>query len=270
MAIRLANMRGTGLIGLIVLLEQTIALKHPCNPENEKSRRAVCHSAAAILLFARAPHAAAKKKPEPPKCYDAKFNEIPCDAAIGSSLTTTADDVPDAWRAGGGAPIANPNMVTTTYDGQEVQPGSAMKNVPLKTYVPVHETGNAAQQFAASNEAAASTKAKNVRAGSIDVNNMVAVEFSIYPGLYPTIAGKLVKRGPFNTMKDMYAALDSDAERSNLRTYEKGIVIFPRDLDVFQYKTAGFYFKGKGGDTKMNSEFRNEEIKRLQGERKQP
>ena len=151
-------MRGTGLLGLIVLLEQTIALNHPCNPENGKSRRAVCHSAATILLFARAPDAAAKKKPEPPKCYDAKFNEIPCDAAIGSSLTTKAEDVPDAWRAGGGAPIANPNMVTTTYDGQEVQPGSAMKNVPLKTYVPVDQTGDAAQQLAASsNEAAAPT-----------------------------------------------------------------------------------------------------------------
>ena len=53
-------------------------------------------------------------------------------------------------------------------------------------------------------------------------------------------------------------------------SYEKGIVVVPRDADVFQYKTAGFYFKGKGGDNKVNSEFRNEEIKRLQGERKQP
>jgi hypothetical protein len=255
------------LLGL-VLLQPSTALNHPFQPENRQSRRAICHSAATTLLFARAPDATAKKKPEPPKCYDAKFNEFPCNTAIGDTLTTTAEDVPEAWRSGGGAPVANPDMVTTTYDGQEVQPGSAMKNVPLKTYIPTNE--NAAQRSSASNEAAAPTKAKNVRPGAIDVNNMVAVEFSVYPGLYPTIAGKLVKRGPFKTIKDMYAALDTDAERSSLKAFEKGIVVVPRDADVFQYKTAGFYFKGKGGDNKVNSEFRNEEIKRLQGERKQP
>ena len=67
----------------------------------------------------------------------------------------------------------------------------------------------------------------------------------------------------------MYAALDSDAERQALKAYDKGIVIKPRDADLYGYKNAGFYFKGKGGDTKQSNAFRDEEIKRLQLERRQ-
>ena len=83
---------------------------------------------------------------------------------------------------------------------------------------------------------------------SIDINNMVADEFTTFPGLYPTIGGKLVKRGPFTSKAAMNAALDSDAERQALKAYDKGSVIKPRDADLYGYKNAGFYFKGKGGD----------------------
>ncbi len=89
------------------------------------------------------------------------------------------------------------------------------------------------------------------------------------PGLYPTIAGKLVKRGPFTNKQEMYSALDSDEEKAALKVYEKGVVLKPRDADLLQYKNAGFYFKGKGGDTKTSSAYRDEEIKKLQLERRQ-
>ena len=51
----------------------------------------------------------------------------------------------------------------------------------------------------------------------IDVNNAMAREFSAYPGLFPTVGTKLVKRGPFKSKKEMYAALDTDVERAALR-----------------------------------------------------
>ena len=65
------------------------------------------------------------------------------------------------------------------------------------------------------------------------------------------------------------AALDSDAERATLRGYDKQLLVKPRDVDLYGYKTAGFYFKGKGGDTKQSSAFRDEQIKQLQLERRE-
>ena len=80
-----------------------------------------------------------------------------------------------------------------------------------------------------------------------------------------------MQRGPFETKKDAYAALDTDFEREQLRVYDKAIKIRPRNDDVYQYKNAGFYFPGKGGTMKggkTSNAFRDEEIKRLQSERK--
>jgi len=115
---------------------------------------------------------------------------------------------------------------------------------------------------------ALATKSVN---GALDVNNMVGVEFTTFPGLYPTISGKLVKAGPFKDKADVYAALGSDAERNVLKAYDKNLVIRPRDDDVMQYKNAGFYFPGKGGSgdkRKKSSESRDEMIKDLQRDRK--
>ena len=55
---------------------------------------------------------------------------------------------------------------------------------------------------------------------TIDVNNAGADEFKNVRGLYPTIATKVVQRGPFKTAEDMYAAMDSDVERERLKQYE--------------------------------------------------
>ncbi|CAH0364227.1 unnamed protein product, partial [Pelagomonas calceolata] len=62
----------------------------------------------------------------------------------------------------------------------------------------------------------------------IDVNNAMAREFSAYPGLFPTVGTKLVKRGPFKSKRDMYAALDTDVERAALRKYDAAIVLNAR------------------------------------------
>ena len=54
-----------------------------------------------------------------------------------------------------------------------------------------------------------------------------------------------------------------------LRAYDRQLAIAPRNNDVMQYKNAGTYFKGKGGDSKRGSSFRDGEIARLQMERRQ-
>lgn len=56
---------------------------------------------------------------------------------------------------------------------------------------------------------------------AIDINNAVTGEFQAYKGLFPTIAAKIIKRGPFKNADEMYEAMDSDAERDRLKQYEK-------------------------------------------------
>ena len=119
----------------------------------------------------------------------------------------------------------------------EVAPGAGNGNAPLRTYIPI---GNEPEQTVASGSKA--TASADVKITTpLDVNNMVAVEFTVFPGLYPTIGGKLIKRGPFKSKAEMYESLDSDAERAALKPYDRNIRIKERDLDLYQYKNAGIY-----------------------------
>jgi len=60
-----------------------------------------------------------------------------------------------------------------------------------------------------------------VSQAAIDVNNAASGDFQSYKGLFPTIAAKIIKRGPFKDAEEMYAAMDSDAEVDRLKQYEK-------------------------------------------------
>ena len=100
----------------------------------------------------------------------------------------------------------------------------------------------------------------------IDVNNAMAREFSAYPGLFPTVGTKLVKRGPFKSKRDMYAALDTDVERAALRKYDAAIVLNARDSAIMQYKGSQICKyecgRGKGGG------YRDEQIRQVQTNRR--
>ena len=100
----------------------------------------------------------------------------------------------------------------------------------------------------------------------IDVNNALAREYSAYPGLFPTVGTKLVKRGPFSSKRAMYAALDSDAERNALKKYDAAIVLNTRDAAIMQYKGSQICKyecgRGKGGG------YRDEQIRQVQTNRR--
>ena len=100
----------------------------------------------------------------------------------------------------------------------------------------------------------------------IDVNNAMNREFSAYPGLFPTVGTKLVKRGPFSSKRAMYAALDSDAERNALKKYDAAIVLNTRDAAIMQYKGSQICKyecgRGKGGG------YRDEQIRQVQTNRR--
>ena len=55
----------------------------------------------------------------------------------------------------------------------------------------------------------------------IDVNSAAAGDFQRYPGLFPTIAAKIVQLGPFKDAKDMYTKMDNEAINARLKQYEK-------------------------------------------------
>ena len=87
-----------------------------------------------------------------------------------------------------------------------------------------------------------------------------------HAGLFPTVGTKLVKRGPFKSKKEMYAALDTDVERAALKKYDAALVLNKRDAAVIQYKTSQICKyecgRGKGGG------YRDEQIRQIQTNRR--
>lgn len=103
----------------------------------------------------------------------------------------------------------------------------------------------------------------------LDVNNALAREYTAFPGLYPTIATKLVNavkdEGAFANKKEMYAILN-ELEQERLKQYDKDIVISPIDKSLQQFKTSQIC-KYECGN-RSSSAYRDEEIKRIQNERR--
>ena len=103
----------------------------------------------------------------------------------------------------------------------------------------------------------------------IDVNNAMAREFTAFPGLYPTIATKIVnsaKDVPFKSKRDVYAILN-EMEKERLKQYDKSIIISAPDKSLQQFKTSQICKYECGGRT--SSSYRDEQIKSIQRARQQ-
>jgi len=102
----------------------------------------------------------------------------------------------------------------------------------------------------------------------IDVNNAMAREFTAFPGLYPTIATKIVngaKYNPYKTKADVYAVLDSDLERDRLKQYDGAILIVAPDASIKQFK-ASQICKYECG-SRVSNAYRDEQIRQVQSAR---
>jgi hypothetical protein len=102
---------------------------------------------------------------------------------------------------------------------------------------------------------------------TIDVNNAMAREFTGFPGLYPTVATKIVngaKEEPFKSKREVYALLN-ELEQDRLRQYDKSIVISKPNKALQQFKTSQICKYECGGRT--SSSFRDEQIKAIQAAR---
>ena len=103
---------------------------------------------------------------------------------------------------------------------------------------------------------------------TIDVNNAMAREFTAFPGLYPTIATKIVKGAqekPFQSKKEIYALLN-DVEQERLKQYDNAIIVNKPDKALQQFKTSQICKYECGGRT--SSSFRDEQIKAIQADRR--
>jgi hypothetical protein len=101
----------------------------------------------------------------------------------------------------------------------------------------------------------------------IDVNNAQAREFTAFPGLYPTVATKIVngaKEQPFSSKKQIYAILN-DVEQERLHQYDKSLIIGKPDKALQQFKTSQICKYECGGRT--SNSFRDEQIKAIQSAR---
>ena len=103
---------------------------------------------------------------------------------------------------------------------------------------------------------------------TIDVNNAMAREFTAFPGLYPTVATKIVKGAqekPFQSKKEIYALLN-DVEQERLKQYDNAIIINKPDKALQQFKTSQICKYECGGRT--SNSFRDEQIKAIQADRR--
>ena len=83
---------------------------------------------------------------------------------------------------------------------------------------------------ALSNEPAANEvvpgQTSSVQIGALDVNNSPVADYMQYPGLYPTVAGKVASHGPYKNVKDVYSAAGlTSEEKKRLQKYERYLVV---------------------------------------------
>jgi len=109
----------------------------------------------------------------------------------------------------------------------------------LVLYTQPQETKSSRRAFVASGIAAGAILASpRASLAVIDINNAIAGDFQRYPGLFPTIAAKVIQKGPFKNKEEMYAAMENDAIVERLKQYEKEFTFNPR--------SAGSVDRGSG------------------------
>mmetsp|Transcript_19161 Transcript_19161/g.24854 ORF Transcript_19161/g.24854 Transcript_19161/m.24854 type:complete len:197 (+) Transcript_19161:131-721(+) len=102
----------------------------------------------------------------------------------------------------------------------------------------------------------------------MDVNNALAREYTAFPGLYPTIATKIVngaKKSPYKNKKDVYKVLTSDAEIERLKMYDSSIKILPVNKSLQQFKESQIC--KYECSNRVSSSYRDQQITEVQQER---
>lgn len=79
--------------------------------------------------------------------------------------------------------------------------------------------------FPADNEI---VKEQRTVVGKLDINNAAVADYMQYPGMYPTIGGKIANNGPYDSVKDVYKLkLLSKEEIKKIKKFEKELTATP-------------------------------------------
>ena len=65
------------------------------------------------------------------------------------------------------------------------------------------------------------------RAGKIDINNCSVRRFQSFPGMYPTLAGKIVLGGPYDSVDDVLQLDLTDRQRELFNKYKDNFTVTP-------------------------------------------
>jgi len=64
-------------------------------------------------------------------------------------------------------------------------------------------------------------------AGKIDLNNCSVRRFQQFPGMYPTLAGKIVLGGPYNSVDDVLSLDLTDRQKELFSKYKDNFTVTP-------------------------------------------
>lgn len=67
-------------------------------------------------------------------------------------------------------------------------------------------------------------------AGKVDLNNSSVRRFQQYPGMYPTLAGKIVLGGPYNTVDDLFNLDLTDRQKELVEKYKSNFTVTPASI----------------------------------------
>ena len=68
------------------------------------------------------------------------------------------------------------------------------------------------------------------RGGKVDLNNCSVRRFQAYPGMYPTLAGKIVLSGPYNSVDDLFNLDLTDSQKELVEKYKDNFTVTPPSI----------------------------------------
>jgi photosystem II PsbU protein len=68
------------------------------------------------------------------------------------------------------------------------------------------------------------------RAGKIDINNCSVRRFQSFPGMYPTLAGKIVLGGPYSSVDDLFKLDLTDRQKELVEKYKDNFTVTPASI----------------------------------------
>ena len=68
------------------------------------------------------------------------------------------------------------------------------------------------------------------RAGKIDLNNCSVRRFQAFPGMYPTLAGKIVLGGPYTSVDDLFQLDLTPRQQELVEKYKENFTVTPASI----------------------------------------